>query len=169
MTEECQEYIKSALERFREISGFVLEVGSYDINGNPRAHFSDRRRFPIYCGIDMRDGPGVDQVMNCQSLTFGNASFDVVVDMERLEHDARFWDSYREIARVLRPGGHILITTRSWGGFGPHDFPSDYWRFMDNGVRYLLESSGIECLESVYAERRSCGDQAVFACGRKNV
>lgn len=167
MTPSCQNYIQSCVERFAAIRGGVLEVGSFDVCGNPRHHFADRQRFPEYVGIDMREGPCVDQVMNCHDLLFKDKTFDVVVDAERLEHDCNFTLSYQEINRVLKVGGHVIITTRSWGGFGPHDYPSDYWRFMDNGLRYLLENSGFKCLETVYGEEGAHGSAAVFACGVK--
>ena len=167
MTPSCMNYIRSAVDRFKGIKGAVLEVGSFDVCGNPREIFADNRRFPTYIGIDMRPGPMVDQVMNCHDLTFNDKSFDVIVDAERLEHDCNFTRSYQELNRVLRVGGHVIITTRSWGGFGPHDYPSDYWRFMDNGLRYLLESSGFKCLEAVYGEEGAHGHAAVFAVGVK--
>jgi SAM-dependent methyltransferase len=167
MTPQCQEWIGRCVRLNPEIKGSVLEVGSFDVCGNPRYHFADQTRFPYYVGIDMREGPCVDQVMNCHDLDFPTASFGVVVDAERLEHDCDFMQSYREISRIIRPGGHVIITTRSWGGFGPHDYPSDYWRFMDNGLKYILETSGFECLKTEYGENRGHGDSAVFALGRK--
>jgi predicted SAM-dependent methyltransferase len=162
MTDACQQWIGQSVATY-PMTGDVLEVGSFDVNGNPRHHFADRKRFPTYTGVDMRQGPGVDHVMNTQSLRFDDASFDVVVDAERMEHDDKFWQSCAEFFRVLRPGGYIVITTRSWGGFGPHDYPSDYWRFMDNGLRNVLEASGFKCLATAYGEN----SQAVFAVGRK--
>ena len=167
MTPSCQVYIQSCVQRFPQIKGSVLEVGSFDVCGNPRHHFADSGRFPKYIGIDMREGPCVDLVMNCHELDFPPGEFDVIVDAERLEHDCEFQKSYRELFRVLRPGGHAIITTRSWGGFGPHDYPSDYWRFMDNGLKYLLESTGFECVETQYGELGIHGHAAVFALGRK--
>jgi 2-polyprenyl-3-methyl-5-hydroxy-6-metoxy-1,4-benzoquinol methylase len=69
--------------------------------------------------------------MNTQEMDFKENFFDVIVDAERIEHDNRFRITIKELFRVCRPGGHIIITTRSWGAFPPHDYPSDYWRFMD--------------------------------------
>jgi SAM-dependent methyltransferase len=163
MTPECQQWISSAVQNYPEMSGKVLEVGAFDVNGNPRGHFSDSSRFPSYTGVDMRAGPNVDLVMNAQDLHFADATFDVIVDAERMEHDDKFWKSCAEEFRVLKPGGYIVVTTRSWNGFPPHDHPSDYWRFMDHGIEALLTSSGFEVLSMAYGEN----SQAIFALGRK--
>lgn len=167
MTPSCQNYIQGCIYRY-PLQGDVLEVGSLDVCGNPRHNFSVKR-FPTYTGIDMRPGNCVDKVMNCHDMSaFEGASFDVVVDAERLEHDNDFIASYREISRVLRPGGYVIITTRSWGGFAPHDYPSDYWRFLDNGLKHILETTGFKCLETEYGEYDDKkGHAAVFACGQK--
>ena len=168
MTPQCQEWIAHCAKHY-PCKGDVLEVGSFDVNGNPREHFADREKFPTYTGIDMREGPCVDKVMNTQAMEFKDNSFDVIVDAERMEHDSRFWVTIKELFRVCRPGGHLIITTRSWGAFPPHDYPSDYWRFMDNGLRDILEYAGFECLATAYGERWQAGDRAVFAIGRKPI
>lgn len=168
MTEQCQEWIAHCVKRY-PCKGAVLEVGSFDVNGNPRHHFKDRERFPEYTGIDMREGPCVDRVMNVQQMDFLDDSFGVIVDAERLEHDNRFWVSIKELYRVLKPGGYIIVTTRSWGGMHPHAYPHDYWRFMDSGLKDLLEYAGFQCLATAYGERWAAGDKAVFAVGRKPI
>ena len=162
MTDDCQAWIEHCVKSY-PCSGKVLETGSYNVNGTPRIHFTDHQRFPGYTGIDMREGPCVDIVMNSQQLSFPDETFGVIVDTERMEHDNRFWLTITEQFRVLKPGGHIFITTRSWAGFPPHDFPSDYWRFMDNGIKDILEYAGFECLATAYGE----SDRAVFGAGRK--
>ena len=166
MTETCLEWIEHCVKNYA-VSGKVLEVGSMDVNGNPRHLFTDSSRFDDYIGIDMREGRCVDLVMNSQELGFPDESFGVVVDSERMEHDNRFWVTIKEQFRVLKSGGHLIITTRSWGGFPPHNFPSDYWRFMDSGIRDLLEYAGFTCLATAYGEKSPCGFRAVFAIGRK--
>lgn len=166
MTPQCQEWVAYCVQKY-PVKGDVLECGSFDVNGSARIHFTDKGRFPSYLGIDMREGPGVDRVMNSQNMDFPDNSFDVIVDTERMEHDNRFWVTTKEQCRVARPGAHIIITTRSWGAFPPHDYPSDYWRFMDNGVRDVLEYGGFKCLATAYGERCAVGDRAVFALGVK--
>ena len=158
MTLDCLKYIK---EKSENLSGRVLEVGSRDLNGSPRVFFSDGDRFVQYVGIDLESGLGVDLEMDCHALGFFSDSFDVVIDAERLEHDTDFFQSYREIFRVLKPGGHVITTARSWGGFHPHCLPHDYWRFLEDGLRRLLTVSGFEILDLRYGDfwngTRDCG------------
>jgi SAM-dependent methyltransferase len=126
------------------LSGAVLEVGSYDVNGSVRALFAGSE----YTGVDMREGPGVDQVAKASALPFDDEAFDVVVSTEMLEHDAAFWLSVPEMARVLKPGGHLLLTARSTG-FPIHDFPSDYWRFSPEAIGVLFDLAGLAPVEIV--------------------
>jgi SAM-dependent methyltransferase len=118
----------------------VLEVGALDVNGSVRELFAGR-----YTGVDMREGPGVDIVASGHELrrAFRGEAFDVVVCTEVLEHDPAFWVTLPQIAGVLRPGGHLLLTTRG-NGFGEHREPSDYWRFMPESRALLLELAGCD-------------------------
>jgi SAM-dependent methyltransferase len=107
----------------------VLEVGSQDVNGSPRAVIA-----PLgpssYVGVDFAAGPGVDVVGDAGDLValFSRDRFDVVVSTEMLEH-ARDWrGAVRSMKRVLKPGGLLIVTTRG-PGFPYHGFPHDYWRF----------------------------------------
>ncbi len=115
------------------LEGKVLDVGSLDVNGTVRDLFGDD-----YTGVDFRDGPNVDQVMNAHKLKFPASTFDIVVSTELLEHDDEFWTSLKEMGRVLKKGGHLILTTRG-NGFKLHSHPDDYWRFMPSARARLLE------------------------------
>ena len=118
----------------------TLELGSLDVNGSVRPLFSGE-----YVGIDHQHGPGVDNVMDANALAFEDASFDVVVSTSMLEHDPAFWRTLPEVARVLRPGGHFILTTVTTG-FPVHNEP-DYWRFLPNTWNLLMELAGCAMLE----------------------
>ena len=163
MTGEVQDFVKHCVAQY-ELAGAVLEVGSFDVCGNPKHHFSDRDRFSNYIGVDQNVGPNVDRVMNSRTLLFSNETFGVVISCEMIEHDPTFWISVQEMARVLAPGGYLILTSRSWRGCGPHgDGYGDYWRFLDDGLRQLLDANGLVTLEAVDCE----ADGGVFAIGRK--
>jgi SAM-dependent methyltransferase len=120
----------------------TLEVGSLDVNGTTRRWFHGR-----YVGIDMRDGPGVDIVATADHIPFGDDEFDVVVSTEMLEHDPSPWLSMAEMGRVLKPGGHLLVTTRG-NGFGLHLEPSDYWRYLPESMPILADLAGCDIIAS---------------------
>ena len=118
----------------------TLEIGSMNINGAIE-------RFGNYIGIDMREGPGVDKVMNAHKLDFKKEVFDCVVCAETLEHDDAPWETAKEIYRVLKNKGVLLLTVPGIG-FKRHDFPSDYWRFTAAGVKALFKDFvTVECVE----------------------
>lgn len=52
-----------------------------------------------------------------------------------------------EAARVVRPGGRLLLTTPFVFPLSPE--PSDYWRFTEDGLRWLLHRAGFEHIEVV--------------------
>jgi predicted SAM-dependent methyltransferase len=66
-----------------------------------------------------------------QSLTFPSAAFDIIVTIDVIEHVDDAMALLREIVRVLKPGGTLIIT-------GPHDhFPISY-----DPINYVLGKVG---------------------------
>lgn len=119
----------------------TLECGSRNYNGSVRPLFKGE-----YVGIDMEPGPDVDIVALASNLPFPDEEFETVVSTEMLEHDPAFWDSFPEMARVLKPGGHMLVTTRGIG-FPYHEYPGDYWRFTEDSITLLFERSGLKVVK----------------------
>jgi SAM-dependent methyltransferase len=125
----------------------VVEVGSYDVNGTIRDLFAGP-----YTGVDMRPGPGVDVVGRSDRLPFPAAMFDVAVSTEMLEHDLRPWLTVAELARVVKPGGTVLLTCRGYdkrGCFPVHDYPDDLWRFTVTAIELLLSDAGLHHIEAI--------------------
>lgn len=132
-------FVKEQKEKYK-IGGKVLDIGSLDINGSVRDIFSDCE----YVGVDMRGGRNVDIVANSHCLPF-QEEFDCIVCCEMLEHDDNPFLTAKEIERVLKPGGYVIITA-SGISFPKHEFPSDYWRFTVDGLRVLFKN--FEILEA---------------------
>lgn len=123
----------------------VLEVGSLDVNGSVR--FMVEHRVPAeYIGVDIMPGPGVDQVADAVDLVdrFGSDSFDVVLCLEMLEHAEDWRATLWSMIRVLRPGGVLVITTRS-PGFAYHH-PPDHWRYTQGAFVEIIERTGLDTL-----------------------
>ena len=76
------------------------------------------------------------------ALPFVDRSFDAAVCTEVLEHveDARF--VLAEIARVVRPGGQVLVSVPFV--FHYHEDPRDVRRYTPAGLRAALQDAGFD-------------------------
>jgi SAM-dependent methyltransferase len=102
--------VKRALPEFF-MGRRVLEVGSYDVNGEARRMFDDCD----YIGLDVGPGPGVDVVVPGQSYDAPDECFDVVLSCECMEHNPQWAATSMNMMRVLKPGGLFLLTCASPG------------------------------------------------------
>jgi SAM-dependent methyltransferase len=121
----------------------ILEVGSLDVNGSVRP-ILEAQGPASYIGIDVEDGPRVDEVLDAVDLVtrFGPDAFDLVVCCEMLEHADDFARPLAAMAQVLRPGGELIVTTRS-EGFAYHH-PPDRWRYSRASFQVVADWLGLE-------------------------
>lgn len=85
-----------------------------------------------------------DVVASADALPVPDASFDVVLATQLLEHVPAPEAVLAEIARVLRPGGALHLTVPlAWE---LHELPHDYRRFTPAGLRVLLEGAGFAAI-----------------------
>ncbi len=94
----------------------ILEIGSLDINGSVRTFLSPFAN--TYHGIDMQEGPGVDEIADASEFVRPD-SFDVVVCCETFEHTPAWKQIIQNAMTSLRDGG-IFITTMAGEGRPPH-------------------------------------------------
>lgn len=90
----------------------VLEVGSLNINGSVRGFFFNPHE---YIGCDVGPGPGVDIVCPGQDLTYEDNYFDVSITTECFEHNPAWVETFKNMHRMTRPGGLIVMTCASTG------------------------------------------------------
>lgn len=95
----------------RMIAGHCLELIGCDVN-------EDDLRFARELNVDVKNL--TYQIDNALDLTFADASFDLVVSSEVIEHVGKPDLMMREIGRVLKPSGLAIIT------FPSEDFPTTY-------------------------------------------
>ena len=142
-----------------EPHGVVLDVGC---GGQPLRHLVPSA--DTYIGIDIAEardwfGYEVPDTLYYKGDTWPveDASVDLVLCTEALEHVREPAKFIAEAARVARPGGTILLTVPFAARW--HFIPHDYWRFTPSGLRSLLEENGFTDVE-VYAR----GNQVTVAC-----
>lgn len=120
-----QNAIKFAQKYINMENPSILDVGSYDVNGNLRDAFPANS---TYTGLDMENGPNVDYLMSPDyRFPFNNEEFDFIVSSSCFEHCDFFWLVFLEMVRCLRKGGYIYINAPSAGAY--HAYPKDYYRF----------------------------------------
>jgi SAM-dependent methyltransferase len=89
----------------------VLEIGSLDINGTIRNRFEGCQ----YTGLDVAEGPGVDVACQGQDYDAPDASFDTVISCEVMEHNPAWRETFRNMVRLCRPDGLVVMTCATWG------------------------------------------------------
>lgn len=161
MNRGCVEFVVRSLTASDVRGRSVLEVGSRNVNGSLRWHV-ERLGPASYVGVDITDGPGVDQVCAVESLIgrFGPDRFDLVFSTEMLEHVRDWRAALVNLKTVTKAGGIFLFTTRS-RGFGFHGYPFDFWRYELSDVEALFGDFETLALESDPSE------PGVFFKGRK--
>jgi SAM-dependent methyltransferase len=108
----------------------VLDVGS---GIKPYYPFFERHA-ASYVGVDL--GPGADLQGTVESLPVDDASFDVVLCTQVLEHCADPPAAVAELRRVVRRGGRVLASTHGVQVY--HPAPEDLWRWTHTGLERLF-------------------------------
>ncbi len=125
----------------------ILEVGSFNVNGSLRS-LIETYKPAEYIGADIAAGACVDVICDVTKLEerFGEKSFDMVVATELMEHVKDWRTAIHNIKAVCKPGGVILVTTRS-PGFVYHGYPHDFWRYELQDMQRIFQDCRIEKLE----------------------
>ena len=114
----------------------VLDVGCGDKPYYP--FFAGAAR--EYVGVDVVPGPQVDLVGGVESLPVPDASFDLVICTQVLEHVDDPARAVTELCRVTAPGGRVLASTHGVQVY--HPSPGDYWRWTRAGLERVFSENG---------------------------
>ena len=84
----------------------------------------------------------VDALADICALPFREGVFDAVINIQVLEHIREPRRCVEEMARALKPGGQLILTTvQCWE---IHQHPNDFFRFTRYGLTYLFDKAGLE-------------------------
>jgi SAM-dependent methyltransferase len=92
-----------------------------------------------YIGID-ESHPAAELKAPVERLPVDDASFDVVLCTQVLEHAEDPAQAVRELRRVVKPGGRVLASTHGVQVYHPN--PDDFIRWTHTGLRRLFEQNG---------------------------
>ncbi len=125
------------------LSGQLLDIGC---GSKP---YKALAQVQSYVGLEIDDGVTrnnsyADVLYDGKALPFPDASFDCVLSNQVLEHVFEPEDFLKEINRVLKKDGLLLLTVPFvWS---EHEQPYDYGRYSSFGLKFLMEKNSFEMI-----------------------
>lgn len=132
----------------RCVCGKVLDVGCGE------KPYQELFSSTYYVGVEIASArperkQEADLLYDGARLPFGDSTFDSVVCSEVLEHIFDPERFLRELGRVLRPGGTVLLTVPFL--WPEHEQPQDFGRYSSFGIRHLSLQCGFAVISSTKA------------------
>ena len=87
--------------------------------------------------------PNLDVIADAHFLPFKDKSFDIIYSIAVLEHVKKPWVVAEEMARILRPGGYVVLEVPFLNVIHSNH---DYFRFTDRGIRSLFDDDKFEAI-----------------------
>lgn len=123
-------HFRSNLRTFRLFSSRIREVPGVrvlDVGCGFKPWSSLLPPDAIYLGVDYdRTVSRADATASGDALPFADSTFDAVICSEVLEHTRQPTNVVMELRRVVKPGGHIYVSTPFF--FPEHGAPYDFQR-----------------------------------------
>ena len=132
--------LKKQIKKYAHyINGVVLDVGSGD-----GERYKSFFKFDKYITLDINASHGADIIGSVEDIPAESESFDSVVSTQVLEHVKNSQKAIEEFYRVLKPGGHCLVTVPQSSEL--HEEPNDFFRFTKFGLEELFKKSGFKII-----------------------
>jgi SAM-dependent methyltransferase len=148
----CDEYRARALtDAFRALHGSLLDYGCGD---KPYEALLSSARITSWLGVDVekrtsgeRFANKADRFLDGTRIPYPDASFDIVLATQVLEHVVDLEGTLREMARVTRPGGTLVATCPQTSPL--HEEPYDFRRFTPYGMSLHAARAGFDLVRTV--------------------
>jgi SAM-dependent methyltransferase len=95
--------------------------------------------------LDLTTDGEADHAGTVERTGLSDEAFDLVLCTQVLEHCDDPFLGVREIRRILRPGGHLIVSVPHVWFYHPH--PADHWRFTQEGILKLCSDAGLRPVE----------------------
>lgn len=143
-------FIKQQAEIFDSDSLKLLDVAPQDHVGAKRFFLKSQI---FTADIDSNSGANyIIDICKNNERDIPTSTFDLIVCTEVLEHTLNPFLAIKEIYRLLKKGGVLLMSTPF--DFRIHGPLPDCWRFTEHGIRVLLEDFEILQIKALENEDR---------------
>ena len=138
-----EQVLEYSAERYAR--GRLLDIGcgSKPWRGLFAAHVDE------HIGIDFvpseRNPDAVDIIAGAYDIPLPDENADTLLLTSVLEHLEEPERGIAEAYRLLKPGGHVILTAPFIWWI--HEAPRDFFRYSPFGLRHLLEEAGFEVVE----------------------
>lgn len=137
-----------------QLHGRMVDVGC---GQQPYRHLFDVEE---YCGVELdtefnRKNKKAEFFYDGKTLPFQAGHFDALLCNQVLEHVPDDEAFVAELARVVKPGGLLVLTAPFiWD---EHEQPYDFKRYTSYGIHALMERHGLSVIEF----RKTCADASL--------
>ena len=104
-----------------------------------------------YIGLDIEisghshENEEIDVYYDGNKIPFENNYFDSILASEVFEHLFNLEEIIKELFRVIKKDGHLLITIPFV--YDEHETPYDFARYTSFGIKHLLEKNGFKVIK----------------------
>jgi len=120
--------------------GILLDIGSCSA---PYKRYFDKFKLHYLC-MDIIANPEykIDIIADICHTSVKESSVILVTLFQVLEHLHSPKEALKECYRILKPQGFLIITAPQYWHI--HRWPGDYYRYTDEGIRYLCQEAGFQ-------------------------
>ena len=131
--------------RGTRLAGQIIDIGARD-GASSYYRFLDIEGAVTYCDF-YSEAESVLKIDLERPLPIPDQQYDAIIAMNVLEHVYHHQQLVNELARICKPGGHLI-------GFVPflvqfHADPHDFFRYTHQALERILTDAGFEAVEIV--------------------
>ena len=115
----------------------ALDLGA---SKSPYRNLLEARGYDVKT-LDIDRQHGSDYEGLAEKTGLASESFELILCTQVMEHCYNPWQAIREIQRILKPCGRLIISAPHVWFYHPH--PTDHWRFTQEGILHLCEMGGL--------------------------
>ena len=139
VVKHLNKFFRSELSKYITAGKYVCDIGC----GEQPLRSVIEDLVGRYFGVDVVNNTknNVDLIANIHTVPLPDNTFDVILCSEVLEHVMDVKNAFCELARLIKPGGHIVLTSPF--AYPLHEEPFDYVRITPYMIRECSRAANL--------------------------